>query len=304
MAKSKVAKSKMTKGKTSKGKTTSIRRAEVKSVRPRRKRLLRRVLEADPGQEYLVYVPSSGAQDAPLFVSVHGVSRNADQHARLLSAYSEMYGVVLVAPLFDVDQHPDFQRLGRRGRGKRSDLALNLIVSEVAATTGAQADKFYLFGFSGGAQFAHRYAMAHPHRIAGAVFASAGWYTLPDPKKRFPQGTRMSKKLPGVRFDAEEFLCVPMTVIVGADDDSQKGLRRSPKLDAEQGVTRVERARNWVDAMKTSAEAHHLESMVAYEEIEKCDHSFSRAILRSGLGDRAFDLLFGPPPANAAVKTG
>ena len=30
----------------------------------------------------------------------------------------------------------------------------------------------HLFGFSGGAQFAHRYVMAYPHRVASAVFAS------------------------------------------------------------------------------------------------------------------------------------
>ena len=158
-----------------------------------RKRLLRRVLTSDPGQEYMVYVPSSGGHDAPVVVSVHGISRKADEHARLLSAYCEIHRAVLVAPLFDADQHPDYQRLGREGRGKRADLALNQMISEVAAATGAQADRFHLFGFSGGAQFAHRYTMAHPHRVARAVFASAGWYTMPDPTKRFPRGIRPSR---------------------------------------------------------------------------------------------------------------
>jgi poly(3-hydroxybutyrate) depolymerase len=269
-----------------------------KNAPQRRKRLQRRVLLADPSQEYLVYVPSTGGDHAPLVVSVHGISRNADQHARLLSTYSEMYGAVLVAPIFSVEQHPDYQRLGRVGRGKRADLALNMIVAEVATMTGAAAEKFHLFGFSGGAQFVHRYVMANPHRVAGAVMAAAGWYTFPDATRRFPYGTRMTKKLPSVRFDAEEFLSVPMTVMVGADDDSQSGLRRSARLDREQGVTRVERARRWVEAMKASAAAHHLESMVSYEEIENCNHSFKRSILRGGLGDRVFNAILGAAPTN------
>lgn len=271
---------------------------------PRRKRLVHRVLHTDPGQEYLLYVPSSRGPEPPLVVSVHGVSRNADEHARLLSAYCEIHGAVLVVPHFSVEQHPDYQRLGRVGRGKRADIALNLIVAEAAAATGARADRFYLFGFSGGAQFAHRYTMAHPHRIASAVVASAGWYTLPDPTRRFPLGTRPSSKLPGVRFDAEEFLRVPIHVMVGAKDDHSRGLRRGARLDREQGVSRVERARSWAAAMQAAAAAHHLEAMISYEEIENCDHSFRRSILRSGLGDKAFEAMFGAQPDRAPEREG
>lgn len=266
------------------------------------KRLQRRVLQADPSQEYLVYVPSSCGDHAPLVVSVHGVSRNADQHIRLLAAYCDMYGAVLVAPIFSVEQHPDYQRLGRVGRGKRADNALHMIVAEAAAMTGAAAERFHLFGFSGGAQFAHRYMMANPHRVAGAVVASAGWYTFPDATQRFPYGIRMNKTLPNVRFDAEEFLSVPVTVIVGEHDDSQSGLRRSARLDRDQGVTRIERARRWVAAMKAAAEAHHLDSKVAYAEMANCDHSFQRSILRGGLGDKVFQALLGTPATIANLQ--
>jgi poly(3-hydroxybutyrate) depolymerase len=269
-----------------------------KNALPEHKRLQRRVLLADPGQEYLVYVPKTAGEKAPLVVSVHGMSRNADQHARLLSTCSEAYGAVLVAPVFSAEQHPDYQRLGRLGRGKRADLALNMIVAEVALKTGAAADQFYLFGYSGGAQFAHRYAMANPHRVAGAVIAAAGWYTFPDATRRFPYGTRMTKNLPTVRFDAEEFLSVPMTVMVGANDDTQSGLRRTDRLDRQQGVTRIERARRWVEAMKQSAIAHHLESRVSYEELENCNHSFKQSILRGDLGERVFAALLGAPATN------
>ncbi len=262
------------------------------------KRLQRRVLLADPSQEYFVHAPSSCRDGAPIVVAIHGQSRNADQQARLLAAHSEARGAILVAPLFSAEQHPDYQRLGRVGRGKRADIALNLIVAEVAAITGASAERFCIFGFSGGAQFAHRYTMANPHRVAGAVIASAGWYTFPDQAKRYPYGLRMNRRHPGIRFDAEEFLQIPMTVIVGKDDDSQVGLRRTSRIDREQGTTRVERARRWVAAMHAAAAAHKLESKVSYEEVENCDHSLRRSILRGGLGDKAFQALLGAPPSS------
>jgi poly(3-hydroxybutyrate) depolymerase len=269
---------------------------------PRRTGLGRRVLRVDPSQEYLLYVPSTRSPAPPLVVSVHGTSRNANAHARLFSAYSEMYGAVLVVPHFCVTQHPDYQRLGRTGLGKRADLALNEIVAEVAALTGASAQRFHLFGFSAGAQFAHRYLMAHPHRIKSAVIACAGWYTFPDATRRFPSGIRPTAKLPGVRFDAEEFLSVPMKVIVRANDNDSTALRRGERLDREQGSTRVERARNWVAAMQAATRAHHLEPAISYEELVDSDRSFRRLMLRGGLGDKVFEAMFGPPPSGSRDK--
>ena len=270
----------------------------------RKGHLQRRVLEADPSQEYLLYVPSSAGADLPLLVSIHGISRNSDEHAKLLSAYCEMFAVALLVPHFSEEQHPDYQRMGRRGRGRRADVALNLAVAEAASLAGTSAESFFLFGFSGGAQFAHRYAMAYPHRVNFAVFAAAGWYTMPDQTTRFPYGTRHHRDLPGVRFDAEEYLKVPMSVFVGTKDEGSAGLRHSERLDRDQGTTRVERARSWVAAMRKAAEAHHLESVVKYEEIENANHSFRRSILRSGLAERLFDTMFGPPPGAPGASEG
>lgn len=259
------------------------------------KRLLKRVLRSDPAQEYLLYLPHTAGEDAPLLVAVHGVSRNADQHARLLSGYCDQYGVVLLAPVFSADDFPNYQQFGRAGPGRRADRALNVIVAEATAIAGINPERFFLFGYSGGAQFAHRYLMAYPHRVAAAAIAGAGWYTLPNPTRRFPYGTRMSKSLSDLRFDAEEFLSIPVTVMVGAEDTGPAGVRRSDRLDREQGTNRLERARNWVAQMQSAAVAHHLEPRVTLVELPRCDHSFRRSILRAGLGSQIFQALFGPP---------
>lgn len=267
-------------------------------------RILTRSLQDERSVRYLLYVPGTGGLGAPVFVSVHGVSRNAREHAVSFAPYCEKYGVVLVVPIFSQDQFPDYQRLGREGKGLRADLALDAILAEVAATTGAAAAHFHLFGYSGGAQFAQRYTFAHPHRIAGAVIAAAGWYTFPDPSLRFPYGIRPTRKLPGARFDAEEFLSVPMTLIVGASDGGERAVRRNRRLDAQQGVTRVERSRRWVAAMRNAAEVYQMESLVTYEEVEGYSHSFRRFIREGVLGSCVFEALFGAPPVASARASG
>lgn len=261
----------------------------------RTERVLRRVLQADPGQEYFVYVPSTGGQEAPLFVAVHGISRNAREQTKRFAGYSEKYGVVLVAPHFPAERYGDYQRLGREGRGTRADVALDSIVEEVAWLTGANATQIYLFGYSGGAQFVHRYAMAHPQRVAGAAVAGAGWYTFPDPRQRFPYGIRRNRHLASVRFDPEEFLRVPMTVLVGEQDTTLEGLRQTERVNRQQGATRVERARNWVEAMRSAAAAYRLDSLVSLDLIDGGAHSFEDLMQQGQLGDRVFAALFGPP---------
>jgi poly(3-hydroxybutyrate) depolymerase len=260
---------------------------------PRKKRVVRRVLTSDPGQEYFVYVPRSGGKKAPLFVAVHGISRNAPEHADWFSRHAEDYGVVLVAPLFSKERNSDYQRLGRTGRGTRADETLQAIVEEAVLLTGASGTQIHLFGYSGGAQFAHRYAMAYPHRIARAVVVSAGWYTFPDRKERYPYGIRHSDRIPRLRFDPEEFLRVPVAVMVGERDDARDGVRQTARVDRQQGSTRTERARRWVEAMQAAAAAYQLESHVTFEEIPGGTHSFKQLMQECQLGERVFRALFG-----------
>jgi len=264
-----------------------------------RGQVLRRARHDDPTHEYFAYVPTAAEAGAPLFVGVHGISRNAEELAQRFSGQCEEFNVVLVAPHFSQGHSTDYQRLGRSGRGPRADEALHSILEEVAWLTGAEIARIHLFGFSGGAQFAHRYAMAYPHRVAGAVVAAAGWYTLPDPRKRFPYGIRATRDLPGVRFDPEEFLRVPITVMVGEQDVSTADLRSTRRV-ARQGEDRVERARNWVGSMQAVARACRIAPRVSLEVIPGGNHSFTALMESSRLGDRVFAALFGASGPGAA----
>ena len=271
-----------------------------------RQQILHRALHADSSQHYLLCVPGDGGRGAPILVTTHGISRNVEEHAALLAPYAGKHGAVLVAPYFPEEEFGDYQRLGRAGRGRRADLALDSILAEVESLTGAPAARFYLFGFSGGAQFAHRFAMAHPDRVAGAAFGAAGWYAFPDSATAYPYGIGSAPEggLAAVRFEPEKFLRVPMTVFVGAADTGSKNVRRNETVDRQQGTTRLERAQRWTAAMRRAAEARGLEPRVTCVTVPGIGHSFRQFMQEGALGDRVCDALFGSsrsakPPAQA-----
>lgn len=267
-------------------------------------KVVRCALRADPDQNYYLHVPERRGNDAPLLVSVHGLSRKAFQHARLLGPYADEYGVVVLAPHFDEDRFPDYQKLGHDGPGGRADAMLDEIVREAARLTAVDASPIYLVGFSGGAQFAHRYTMAHPERVAGAILVSAGWYTFPDPTVRYPYGLEPSRRHALIDFDPEGFLRVPITVLVSREDDSNDSLRRTERCDRQQGVTRRERGHNWVKAMRAAAEADSIEPMVDIEEFPGGSHSFKEFMQSERHAHRIFELLFGDRGCEAAPARG
>jgi pimeloyl-ACP methyl ester carboxylesterase len=257
-----------------------------------RGRLLRRVLRKDPTQEYLLYLPSVEVPDAPVMVSVHGISRNAQEQARVFAPYCERFGIVLVAPVFTREFHVDYQRLGRAGRGAPADLALHECLAEVASLSGTDVSQLYLFGFSGGGQFAHRYLMAHPHRVVKALLVAPGWYTFPDHTQRYPYGIRNSRKLQDLQLNPEEFLQIPVEVLVGSQDIGTANLRMTDRTVKQQGENRCERARRWVAAMRTAALAYNIEPAVSLSVIDNVDHSFTKMCQHGALVRRVFKYFF------------
>ena len=262
-------------------------------------------LSSGEGHDYFVYVPEQALEGAPVLVTVHGISRNARAHAKAFSRLADRYGVVVVAPLFNEPRFPGYQRLGisRRQDGPRPDRVLDAILSEVGAATGARTDRFYLSGFSGGGQFAHRYAMAHPERGIAVAIGAPGWYTFPDASTRYPRGTMMPNRDGLPQLNAVDFLRVPMAVFVGEHDDQRDpALRRTRRVDAQQGLTRMKRARRWVDAMRSAAAKHGYGTRYEFHVLSGCGHSFRQCMRRGDLGWRIFEFLFAAPARRTGVS--
>lgn len=270
-----------------------------------RGKVVRRLLAGDPLLQFHLYVPRSLPSDAPILVAVHGISLNSREYARAFAPLAEERGVIVVAPRFELPAFRDYQRLGRSHLGERADLALDRLVDQVRRRTGTCGERIHLFGQSGGAQFAQRYAFAHPQRVASVVVASAGWYAFPDRKRSYPYGIRPNPRLPGVRFRLDRLLPVPMLVVVGDGDIRRNGdaLRRSPRLDRQQGRTRLERAVRFVDEMKAAARELGVEPAQELHILAGSNHSLAYGVEQSGLTELAFNFLFDRKTSSASAQS-
>lgn len=238
-----------------------------------------------------VYAPEGLASDARVLVAVHGISRNAAEIVELFRPYADRHGIALIAPVFTADTFKDYQRLGRKGIGPRADLALIRVLNAVSKRTGWDVRKIDLFGFSGGAQFAHRFAMVHPQRVRRLVLGAAGWYTMPDPATPYPHGTGDSGALSAARLHLTAAVRIPTLVMVGELDNQidDRDLNRARVIREAQGPHRLARANNWARAMNAFAERRGDRGQVAVVQMPRVDHSFRDAVMRGGLAGKLFE---------------
>lgn len=223
-----------------------------------------------------VVTPATRRPGARPLVVVHGITRNARAIADRLADRAAAEGRVLVAPLFAEDAYPAYQRAVARCRADRALLGLiEALVGEGALAPGPVD----LAGFSGGAQFAHRFAWLYPHRIGRLTVASAGWWTFPDAAP-FPYGLGpATNAFAGahrwLRANIADFLDREIVVAVGEGDDVRDPHTRSgPLVDAQQGPHRLARAERWADALRAAAERLGLEPRVSLSVLRGCGHEF------------------------------
>jgi pimeloyl-ACP methyl ester carboxylesterase len=104
-----------------------------------------------------------------------------------------------------------------------------------------------LFGFSRGAQLAHRFAIAYPERTRAVAAMSAGTYTLPraadaasGARLEFPYGTADLASRTDHPLDDAALNRVPFWISVGGEDNRADDVPR--QWDRLLGKTRVQRA--------------------------------------------------------------
>lgn len=248
-----------------------------------------RSLQGTPVREYFTYIPHNADATSPVVVLVHGIARNAAEHILRFQTRADHAGAILVAPLFVKKTFGQYQQVIDQRTGTRADEALFDILDAVAAATGASVERFYLFGFSGGAQFAHRFMMLHPERTAAIAIAAAGWYTFPDAELPYPYGIG-SSPIPSRPFDPGRFLSVPRHVLVGEQDLSRdESFRTSRKLDRAQGTTRLARAQSWFEAMNEATRSSGGEAGRSRMTLLKgIGHSFTEAAQQEELDTIVF----------------
>lgn len=221
-----------------------------------------------------LHLPDRLTADMPVLVSVHGISRNAHEHIAHFKAASDGRAVIL-CPGFSAEFLPHYQRLGIGKPELRADLLLDAALERVALACGLTTGRMHLFGFSGGAQFAHRYAMLYPHRVRALHLAAAGHYTFLAPGTPWPRGCRGGPG-PQILANKAHFLRLPIHLYVGEHDHYRDdALRKGPKIDRQQGENRMERACTWHAHISTLRQSAGPD--MTFETIASAGHDFAEA---------------------------
>jgi predicted esterase len=220
--------------------------------------------QALPSLPYSVYVPASAPTTGPrqVVIALHGMGGDGPTFASALLARAEQLGFVVVAPTMPYSAN------WRDPENARRDDAtllprLKSLIDNLPADTGLQVSpKVALYGFSRGAQMAHRFASFYPRSVRAVAMYSAGTYTLPKVSGKvgaglpsgvaglvlsFPYGLADLDRYTGQPFDPPAFRQVRFLVGVGAGDSRVEDVPR--EWDSYCGKTRVERATTYYQAL-------------------------------------------------------
>jgi poly(3-hydroxybutyrate) depolymerase len=217
---------------------------------------------AGPSLRVWYQLPDVMTPNTPVVVVMHGVNRDADRYRDEWSALAQDHGFIVVVPEFDVARFPGSLGYNTgyfteadgtlRPREMWSFAAIEPLFDDVRQRFGTRVPRYTIYGHSAGAQFVHRFVMFMPEaRIAQAIAANAGWYTMPDLAQAFPYG------LGDTPLDAQTLkaaLGKPLLVLLGtADTDTQDpDLRTTPEA-SRQGPHRYARGQSFYAQGRTAA---------------------------------------------------
>lgn len=248
---------------------------------------------SQPALTYWLFVPRT-ARPAGTLVLIHGSQRNAGRMFRAFLPAAMALDITLLVPLFGVSSFRGYQRLNGSAGPMSARGALESTLADAQNHFGVSTDRVALCGFSGGAQFAHRFALFTPHRVRRLVVASAGYYTYLDARRPYPYGIRPSALSTGLRPDVDAFLRLPLHVLVGELD---------VEPDHAPGHDRLTRALRWVDHLESVTSARHRPSKVSFDLLPGTAHSFTSAVHRGDLVTRVLAFIHPSGAAPGAALT-
>ena len=195
-----------------------------------------------PGMAYYVFVPLQlllrRATEAPLIVSVHGSSRNARDYRDYFAKLAQANDAVVLAPLFPMDMTkpiPDQAYTTLAPEPPRADLVLIDMIDELAQLLSMRFSKTLMFGFSGGAQFAHRFCYLHPERVQAVSIGAPGFVTLPWRHKAWWTGVADMEQRFGRAYDAQALSQVAVQTVIGALDNEPSPVWTPAEMGLTQG---------------------------------------------------------------------
>lgn len=221
--------------------------------------------QADQRFGYYLYVPKGFAFEQAyryrICAVIHGTGRTPDIYRDLFADFAEANNVIVLAPLFpagiiEPGELANYKFL--KWYDIRYDELLLAMVDEVATRYALAERRFLLFGYSGGAHFAHRFFYLHADRLLGISIGAPGMVTLIDPDTPWWRGTKNLPELFGRAPMIDAMRDVPVQMVVGDEDTEtweitiQPGSRFWMDGANDAGRTRIDRIRT----LKRNFEAH------------------------------------------------
>ncbi|MGK9166474.1 alpha/beta hydrolase [Inquilinus limosus] len=257
---------------------------------------------ADPRFSYSLTIPPrlrDAPERVPLLVPVHDSTRAVQTASDAFAEFARWHGAAVLAPLFPADPFGDGNEDGYKYLAEgdiRYDRLLLAMVAEAEMRTGLGFDRFCLFGFSGGAHFAHRFLYLYPERLRAVSIGAPGSVTLIDPKRDWWVGTRDMERIFGRAPDLDALRRVPVHLAVGDADLETASITHQPggrhwMADANRaGANRIAR----LTSLRRNLQAHGL--AVRHDIISGAAHDFT------AVAERARDFfhqVLGPGRASA-----
>jgi len=179
----------------------------------------------------------------------------AEDFAAWFTPQTEANGWLLIVPRFT---YGDWKQTDTLKAEDRADSAWldSLMLALPGKLPFPIRHKVLVYGFSRGAQVAHRFALMYPERVLAVASMSAGTYTLPVATStpaggiplEFPVGVADLQRYCGKPFDPASVRQVSFWIGVGDRDNSPGDVPQS--WDQYIGDTRVERAKAFAKAME------------------------------------------------------
>ncbi|HEX3842809.1 MAG TPA: hypothetical protein VHV80_00495 [Steroidobacteraceae bacterium] len=220
---------------------------------------------------YLAYVPQGAPRSLQTLVVIHGSDFHHEEMCRYFAALAEETGCVVLAPLFapagTANPDPNGFKFLRSGYAEYDRVLLDM-VDQVSERFACARERFLLFGFSGGAQFAHRFLYAHPGRLHAVSIAAPGMVTLIDPGRQAWVGTQGLGALCGTDLDLQQVQRVAVQLLVGSRDAQPHVGGAGQELYNYAGANRVERLRT----LMVNYQLHGIR--VAHHEVAGAEHEF------------------------------
>lgn len=218
---------------------------------------------ADKPIRVWLYRPAGFQAQSPIVFVMHGTLRNGETYREPWLPLADHSNALIVVPEFSLEHYRD-SRTYQFGNMRAKDgqpideskwtfAAIEHLFDHLKAISGNLTERYYLFGHSAGAQFVHRMVLFQKaSRIALAVTANAGSYTMPDYDVEFPYGL---KHCDLTDTGLKAALDVPMLVLLGEKDTDpdDKYLPKSREAMA-QGATRLARGHAFFHSAEQAAQ--------------------------------------------------